>query len=147
MPLSNIDYGSGQDSMQDVFDKTNIIIDHINNTQIKWAVINIGDWNMDTTDIKSIDISGVVEKSKIRVVSAIIRSDADASSLVLAASPYQLNQVNTLSFLPEGAIGGFDFTGLPNIIDLIRRDGGMFDNEDFDSTSYNRGFLTIGYVE
>jgi hypothetical protein len=31
MPLDEIDYGSGQDSMQDAFDKINAAISHINN--------------------------------------------------------------------------------------------------------------------
>lgn len=153
MPLTNIDYNPGQDSMQDVFDKTNAAIDDINDNQIKWKVINIGDWNMDTTDIITIDLTtyGISDKNKVRSISVMIRSDPDASFNILAGSPYPLNQWAHVGsdFITQGSFGTIDFTGISNQLNLDRLPGGssLFDNSDFDATSFNRGWVTIGYVE
>lgn len=105
---------------QQVGDGTNII---------KTKIINIGDWNMDTT--QTVNVSHGLDSSKIRGVDILIRDDA-------AANFYR---VNSLSL---GAAYTLAMTTTQVVIE--RAPGQLFDSVDFDSTSYNRGWITIMYV-
>ena len=96
-------------------------------------VVEIGDWDMDTTVTKS--VSTGVQHTRVRAISAIIRSNADGFVLPLV---YPDNP----SQLPSGSIGNIFSTTLT----LRRFDGGIFDdNTLFGGTGYNRGFVTVTY--
>jgi hypothetical protein len=56
MPLDNIDYGSGQDTMQDVFDKTNLAIDDINTVNTQTIIENVSNVFI-TLDYKTVNVS------------------------------------------------------------------------------------------
>jgi hypothetical protein len=102
-------------------------LDIINRTvKIK---IEIGDWNMDTT--LSVQPTHGVTVDDIRSVKAVIRNDPGTVTYVLNGSP------NT----GEAYIASIGATSLT----LGRRTTGFFDNTTFDSTSYNRGWITIEY--
>lgn len=99
-------------------------------------VIDIGDWNMDST--QSVDIAhGISDHTKIRAVSAVIRKDDETDHYVLGGIK--------LSTLPEEAstawISYYDSTN----VGLYRTTGGFFDSAVFDATSFNRGWITIWY--
>ena len=96
-------------------------------------IINIGDWNMDTTD--GIAIAHGLTFSKIRRISALIRNDTDSiyyefTSLASLAAEDVTQNITT------------DSTN----INLYRDPDGLFDSTFFDSTSYNRGWITIEYI-
>ena len=99
-------------------------------------VIDIGDWDMDATD--SVSVAHGLTHTNIRSVTAVIRDDNSAthhtisSGVASAANP-----------TVQVWISFFDGTN----IQLVRSAGGLFDNAGFDSTSFNRGEVTIGYVE
>ncbi len=98
---------------------------------IKIKIIDIGDWNMDTTT--NVTVAHGLTGSKIRSVSAYIISDAGNWT-------YVLNGISS-----SGALGGsiaWDST----LIELSRVSSGLFDSTFFDSTSYNRGYITIWYL-
>jgi len=107
-------------------------------TPIVKETVELGDWNMDLSTSISVP-HGLATDNKwkdIRRVEVIIRNDAD--------NLYQpLVSINTANGNLNGAIttitqgGGFQ---------LFRATGEDFDSTDFNSTSFNRGFLTFEYL-
>lgn len=99
-------------------------------------VLEIGDWNMDTTVNLSVAHGlGATAYKKIRAISVVIRDDTD--------SVYYTGPV-------IGSGGGTVQVGVTSItvgnIDLSRLTGGTFDTTGFDSTSFNRGWVIIDYA-
>ena len=97
--------------------------------------VEIGDWNMDTTG--SVKVDHGLEYSDTwkgtRDVGIVIRNDADTIY-------YNDTKTNTDALVPIAV------SGITNKkVVLIRKTGGSFDSTDFDSTSYNRGWVTIWY--
>jgi len=103
-----------------------------NGTYMKCKVIPIGDWNMDSTT--QITVAHGLTLSKIRNVQANIRNDGD-----------DLYMTIKLTF--NGAVQGSADTYDGTSVILNRLSGGAFDSDTFDSTSYNRGYITIWYEE
>ena len=96
-------------------------------------VIEIGDWNMDAF----VGVSGITHGltlSKIRSVSAIIRNDTDNN--------YRDFQSFTSN---ETSVHRIEFNS--STINMFRGTLGAFDTTDYDSTSYNRGWITILYTD
>jgi len=132
MALSNLD---PTDNFLQVEAKLDAVIDELNNNRfMKYAVVNIGDWDMDADQFKIVT-HGIADYKKIRTVEAIIRDDSDVS----------YNNINVGS--PTGIAGGGVNTITSTSVYLGRVTGGIFDAATYDSTSYNRGYVTIGYVE
>jgi hypothetical protein len=94
-------------------------------------VIEIGDWNMDSD--ASVTVAHGLTLSKIRTVSVMIVADSSATI-------YSLNHMPFAGTKPSGSW----FTGATDIT-LQREIGGTFDGSAFDSTSFNRGWVTIWY--
>jgi hypothetical protein len=100
----------------------------------KTKTIEIGDWDMNATSfiIKS---PSVADWKTIRSVSVIVRNDTDTERYPI---PFG-----------RGAGVGAENDGYFNIgstgIAVFRITGTTFDSTDFDSTSYNRGWVTITY--
>ncbi len=150
MPLPIIDYAPGQDTMNDVFDKINNTIDAVNTidasytssdigtASLKVKVIQIGDWNMDTTGSVSVTHS-IVDGTKIRSVDAVIISDNGLY--------FKLENYDVATGQLSGGIAGVneDVPISGTSILLARKTGGFFDQTAFDSTTFNRGFITIIY--
>ena len=109
----------------------------INNggTLLKTKVVDIGDWNMNSTTTITVAHT-ISDFKKIRDVSAIIRNDADAIY-------YKLN--NTFSTVSGGNSGGSVTPIDATTIELTRTTGGSFDGGTFAATTYNRGWITITY--
>jgi hypothetical protein len=96
-------------------------------------IVEIGDWNMDTTVTKDVDIG--VAHTKVRAINVLIKSDADGFL-------QPLNFPDTTTQLPGGRVGNIFGTE----VTLRRFDGGPFDASGFSSTGYNRGFIEITYA-
>ena len=101
--------------------------------------VEIGDWNMDLDETKGVNFPAGITASRIRGIFVKIRDDQ--------ATPNYYDFKN-----PGGIIGG-SYTGtgiyysdVISGIALSRQTGGIFDNNFFDSTSYNRGWVTFMYV-
>jgi len=99
---------------------------------IRKKIIEIGDWNMATT--AGVSKAHGLTRSKIRRISAIIYSDTGGGFL-------------DYCFEGSGFIGVSD-----SAIALNRLSPGLFDNSSFDLTDdgsghYNRGWITIEYVD
>ena len=114
------------------------------NKRILCKVLEIGDWNMDSTGSKT--VAHNIDSTKILSVTAVVRNDSgDTSlfngSLFNAVNPPPLaNQWET--WFPVTTVGW----NSTNII-LQRMYGSGFDGTSYDSTSYNRGWVTIFYEE
>jgi hypothetical protein len=99
--------------------------------------IDIGDWNMDSTDSKTVSHGlSTTEWRTIRRMQVLIRGDADNAF-------YDLNMMNTAA---GGQIeGGIDYFDASDIF-LNRYTTGFFDALGFSSTSFNRGWITFDYI-
>ena len=106
------------------------IKDQSGGTELKVKVINIGDWNMDVTN--SVSVAHGLTLANIRNISASIRSDSESAHYTLLPAPD-----NTLD-------GWID--AVTTVVPLYRLTGGLFDSVNFDSTSYNRCWVTIWYT-
>lgn len=98
---------------------------------VKTKIIEIGDWDMDSTATKTI-AHGLSDFKKVRLISASIRKDDDTE----------------LYFLHHGgtAVSAFGYIYADSTnINLVRAPAGFFDSTDFNSTSYNRGWVDIIY--
>lgn len=101
------------------------------NATLLKKVVNIGDWNMDTT--ASVNVAHGLTLAKIYSVSVMIRTDTESLHQMLVATD------------SSGAIGGWFSTDATNVV-CNRTTGGMFDNTALDATSYNRGYVVIEYI-
>ncbi|MFA5154436.1 MAG: hypothetical protein WC554_17965, partial [Clostridia bacterium] len=99
---------------------------------VRKKILDIGDWNMDSTP--AADVAHGLTASKIRSVSILIRPDVGDTLLPIEYT----GGADTPS-------GFYQIQGI-NIF-MARVTGGSFDSTDFDSTSFNRGWITIEYVD
>jgi hypothetical protein len=104
------------------------------NVVLKTKVVDIGDWDM-FNNIQ-IGVNHGLDRATIRTIDVTIRNDSNSSTLPLNA---------LISHLTGTVSGGV--TGISaSTIDLVRLTGGPFDTSSYDSTSFNRGWITIAYV-
>jgi len=94
------------------------------------TIVNIGDWNMDSTGL--VTIAHGLTLSKIRIVEAMIIADGGGT-----VTPIDSGDPGA-----AGTIGGGIQINSSSVL-LIRTTGGFFDNTNYDATSFNRGFITI----
>lgn len=114
-----------------MFDYSTIVF--IQDLSPKIKRIAIGDWNMDATT--GVDIAhGISNINKITSVSAMIVDDT--GTLV--------SELTTNTDATTLAGGGILID--PTNIKLKRILAGAYDSTAFDSTSYNRGYVTITYI-
>ena len=97
-------------------------------TALRTKVIEIGDWNMVAT--QGLSVAHGLTLAKIRSISVTIRNDSDNGHY-----PFP---VETISFV-------YSLVADATNIGMFRETGNFFDNVDFNSTSYNRGWITIVY--
>lgn len=100
----------------------------------KTKVLEIGDWNMDTTVSVTL-VHGVGDVEKIRSIGVIIRPDTGIGGLGY------LSTVTAGTSTIQGGISSITDTQ----ITLGRLTGGLFDGASFNATSYNRGWVTLTY--
>lgn len=111
-----------------------VLTDDYATTKLVVKVINIGDWNMNTT--QNIAVTHGVTLSKVRSVTALIRNDADTV----------YSDLNSRS-APAGETYGNGIQLNSTTVTLNRTTGGYFNNTSYQATSYNRGWITITYTE
>jgi hypothetical protein len=104
---------------------------------IKKKIVEIGDWKMDSTANISV-AHGIADFTKIRSVDVYIIDDG-------ATNIYPLNMAFKQNPTPDvqGTVGSINSTDVV----MYRLTGGTFDMANFDSTSYNRGWIHITYVD
>lgn len=95
-------------------------------------VVEIGDWNMDSTG--TVYVAHGVTFDKIVGVRAIVRNDANDGKYCISQG---------CGTYGRGEIDSINATN----VRLDRTSGGTFDSVDFDSTSYNRGWVIIDYID
>ena len=104
------------------------------------TVLNIEDWDMSTaTGSAAVVVShglSTDEWQTVRNIQAIIRDDTNAAHYPIGT----INNAGTGAV--NGAIEGWDSSAF----NLIRYTTGFFDSADFNSTSYNRGWITFDYI-
>lgn len=108
-------------------------------TRLLRKVIEIGDWDMDAGDFKSV-VHGIPSgKSKIKAINAIIREDGGTDN-------YDIHYIR----YNDGKLGGGIRQHDDANVTLYRTRAtanGFFDSADFNQTSFNRGWITIWYEE
>lgn len=99
---------------------------------LKTIVLEIGDWDMDTNATTN-PIVTQVSAASIRSIDAIIRDDGGSviSNLMIVDA----------SCILQGGIT----SSLTGSFSLRRLTGGTFDSSSYNSTGYNRGWVTIVY--
>lgn len=125
----------------------------------KTITAEIGAWNMDLTLSKSaffflppvppaIISLEPIPLNKIRSVSVIIRNDADN-----AYSDFLSVRNGTILTTPQIQIATFSSIFTSTIITLSRQTGSFYDSASYsktqnpDTSAYNRGWVTITYVD
>ncbi len=100
---------------------------------VRKRIIEIGDWDMNST--LSVNIAHGLTMSKIRNVHALIRNDADTKYTMFPG--YIATSGN---FIDKISLSSTEIT-------LFRAPSSEFDSTDYDATSFNRGWITIEYVD
>ena len=97
-------------------------------------IIDLGDWNMDATSATG--VTHGLDSSKIRTTVITIRHDNG------------VNLYDFASYRNSGLSTANDNMIRTNATEVTiqRETGGVFDNVDFNSTSFNRGWVTIQYI-
>lgn len=103
---------------------------------VKTKIVNIGDWDMDTNASVSVAHGIGSLFKKIKSISVIVRNDADTAY-------YDISRGSNAG-LAQGFVQSIDTTNI-NLERLGVGLSGLFDDAAFDSTSYNRGWITIVY--
>lgn len=99
---------------------------------LKVKLIEIGDWNMDTT--ANVSINHGLTLAQIRSVTGVIIRD-DSSFY------FPIGSVNGGAGLISAGFGSISATQVA----IFRTTGGDFDTANYDSTGFNRGWITITY--
>lgn len=95
-------------------------------------VVNVGNWNMSTTD--SIDVDVIFHYSKWRHICVMILNDDG-------------NEIKRLGY--KGSLSGswlHDPLKGDTILTLERKIGGDFDSIDYDTEVFNRGYIKMSTV-
>jgi hypothetical protein len=103
--------------------------------------IEIGNWNMDTSDA-AVFLHGLsaTEWKTIRSIDVIIRDDSDTKYSPLMA---MTNYVGPTAGLVDGGITYIASTSMQ----IVRTAGGGFDDPAFSTVAgYNRGWVTFEYI-
>ena len=104
---------------------------------LKTTVIEIGDWNMTATTQKGV-AHGIADWTKIRDISVLVRNDAATSAFNFQSFEITLSG----SFLRHLLWATSTYIYMQIILDSAVE---YFDDATFNSTSYNRGWITITY--
>ena len=97
-------------------------------------IVEIGDWDMDTTG--TVSVAHGVTAGKIRTISVLIRLDAS-------------DTVVPLDYAGEDAADGSQGSWYATSVNVIlyRKAAGQFDSTGYNATTYNRGWIIIDYTD
>ena len=97
--------------------------------QGSYAELELGDWDMDATNtINLTHTLSATEWKTVRNMAVVIRDDGDSARFEFISYPSNTILANVSNFA------------------ITRFATGIFDTTDFDSTSYNRGWITFNYT-
>lgn len=99
-------------------------------------VYEIGDWNMNS--VGAINVAHGLDHKKVLAISLIVRNDADSTRYM--GAPQGFDDVSSEEL--DLRIFAIDSTN----VQLSRQLNGFFDSVNFETTSYNRGWLIIDYL-
>lgn len=114
--------------------KANIDSEIAKSRVLNTKIIDIGDWNMDSSPWPSVNPVHGLTLSKIRNISVIIRNNTGT-------------QYYDFNYLNNNETSHRSISVNATVVILLRADIGGFDNPLFNSTSYNRGWITIQYTD
>ena len=106
-------------------------------------VIEIGDWNMDSTE--TVYVTHGIDWTKLRAICDVMIRDDSGNMYKLDAN------VEMSTTTKDGGVVLYETTTPQNglsstAILLYRVTGGIFDSVSFNATAYNRGWVTIQYA-
>ena len=115
------------------------VIDQGGGNNLKCKVVDIGDWDMNRSvgGNSTIQVALGVAHTNTRAVSAVIRDDNDVTYYPLSIG----------TGIPTGYVATLRNVSNANNALLAVEAGSTFDSTTFDSTSYNRGWITVWYTE
>lgn len=116
------------------------VIETGNQVVLKTKVLEIGDWDMDA-NIGVTVTHGLSDITKIRSIDLVIRTDAGVSIYPWKMALTTGNPIVTS--IQVGIDGNAPLTA--TVVNLTRETGGHYDSTAYDSTSFNRGWVTIVY--
>lgn len=99
-------------------------------------VIEIGDWNMTSTQF--VDVLHGIDGTKTRGITVIIRNDNSTNF-------YPFGQVFSLSAGDDAS--GIEFVSTTTVRLRRQNSGTIFSGANFDDTPFNRGWITITYEQ
>ena len=108
----------------------------IGGVTLKRKVLAMGDWNMDSTT--HIHVAHGLTLAKIRGAWGMIRNDADT---IYNPVPNIYADHSDFDIYADCGIATISATD----VDIFRRDLSHFDSINYDSLTYNRGWVTIEY--
>lgn len=117
------------------------VMDHIkeyNGQILRIKVIDLGDWDMDTTGL--LDIDTAIPYTNWIHAEITIRGDPGSAWLLQ-------NLCGDYGAPTGNGRWNHELAKGDNIITIRRETGGIFDSIGFDQTPYNRGWLMLWYVE
>ena len=109
------------------------IVSDVAGVLLRCKVIETGDWNMDTLATLSVDHG--LDYTKIRAIRVLVRDDSGY------LRPDGIASALDTSIGPQV----FIYTVSATAIGIHRVTGSSFDSTSYDSTAYNRGWVTIWY--
>lgn len=107
------------------------ILEETNGSNMRMKVIEIGDWNMNST--ATLDVAHGLTITNIRTIQVMIRDDYDSEL-------WELDDHDT-----TGGQLGYVYLDATNV-KMGRAESGKFDTSDYNATSFNRGWITIWYL-
>lgn len=103
---------------------------------LRRKTLEIGDWNMDAN--ASVAVSHGLSDSawrSTRSIELVIRDDSETNLYDSDVNSLQNNNHVSISGINSGSV----------VLTRTPSPSGFFDNTNFDSTSYNRGWITVWY--
>jgi len=101
--------------------------------------INIGDWNMDTTD--GVNIPHGLTATEYLTIKGVYVTIIDDSGVSLR--DLQSSDMANFNYDMQGSVEGINATN----IFLKRKPAGYFDTSTYDSVGFNRGYITFSYIK
>lgn len=107
---------------------------------IQHKVVAIGDWDMNT--LRSISLTINLDEAQVNIVAVdgVIIGDPGVGH-----SRFSSEYFNLVTGLSKGGGISVEWNGGLTTLQLTRFESGYFDNSNYDSTSYNRGYVYITY--
>jgi len=144
LPFENLIYNNIRTILSGVYySKTEM---DTNLAELKYKTFNIGDWNMSGSTQKTIQTQTLYGINAYNIRNITIQIIPDTGS-PMEANIYPLEYTDYASSDTESG-GSYLLGGTNSLILIIHQDGFFQRNmQYFANTSFNRGYVTVGYLE